>query len=61
MTTHTIKGCVAFSCDDCSEDLETGETDFALALSQAKRGGWRPEKTPDGWEHRCPDCAQVRR
>ena len=59
MTTHTIKGMVAFSCDVCSETYEpANQRDFASAWAEARAIGWRSHKAEWGnFEHQCPACA----
>ena len=60
MTAHTIKGVVAFSCDECPETYEpVDQRDFAHAWIEARALGWRSFK--HGWgdyEHACPACAR---
>jgi hypothetical protein len=58
MTAHTIKGTIAFSCDECPESIETNEQDFADAWNYARSLGWRAQRNARGhFEHECPSCA----
>jgi hypothetical protein len=57
VTMHKAHQFIAFSCDQCTEDVETGETDFQEALRSARKLGWAPFKARGGvWEHLCPSC-----
>lgn len=50
---------IIFNCDDCGEELDTGEEDFQAALQMIKGEGWSVEKHPDGWKHFCPECVEA--
>lgn len=56
-------GVIIFMCDGCDDELETGEDDWDMALSQMKVEGWvsRLEANPyrgkpEIWRHYCGDC-----
>lgn len=47
-------------CDECPEDIETGESDFNEAREMAARAGWRTYKGPDDkWANSCPACVET--
>ena len=53
------EGCVAFYCDNCGDDFETGERDFSTALTLIKEAGWEVRRTGiDDWEHWCLLCQE---
>lgn len=45
-----------FVCDSCDETFEADTDDFAEALAEAKREGWRSRKIDNEWLHGCPTC-----
>lgn len=49
-------GSVHYTCDDCGEELATGEKDFHAALHEMRAQRWENRKTNGDWEHYCPDC-----
>jgi hypothetical protein len=53
-------GELTFECDSCGDLLDTGMTDFADALANAKREGWvvvrKATRVEIEWQHRCPEC-----
>lgn len=49
-------GEIVFCCDGCDETLETGESEWADAMAQFRRDGWRSEKVGAEWTHLCADC-----
>jgi hypothetical protein len=61
MTTHRIKGEIAFSCDHCTETVTpTHQENFTTAWAEAHAAGWRAVKKRWGvFEHHCPDCAET--
>ena len=61
MSTTRIGGSVVFDCDDCGEDLDTGETEFHDAVAEKKRAGWGSRKEPDGsWSDICEACGTAK-
>jgi hypothetical protein len=42
-------------CDECPEELETGETDFNDARLKALDEGWRSVFVNYEWRHYCPE------
>lgn len=59
MTSHNVKGVIAFSCDECPETYEPhDQSDFAAAWSEARALGWHAFKLARGYEHQCPACAR---
>jgi len=68
MTSHTVKGEHALSCDGCPEIYESprrgrgsAPREWAEMWEDAKRAGWRAVKRGDGWRHFCPDCVRNHR
>lgn len=51
-----IHGKIQFECDDCSDVLDTEESDFSDALRAMRNEGWHSEKEADDWSHYCPRC-----
>lgn len=51
-------GKVVFTCDECGDDLETGEGDFLAALQFMKEEGWQTVRNADDteWVHICNEC-----
>lgn len=59
MTAHTIKGEIAFSCDECPETYTPdGIEEFGVAWDDARSLGWRAFKVGSTFEHLCPACAR---
>lgn len=63
MSVERILGDVVFTCDDCSDLLETDTEDFSEANGVRLDAGWTAlQSTTNGnWRHRCNDCASVTR
>lgn len=50
------------SCDFCSNDLDTDETEFMDAVSKIKGEDWKVFKDyRQEWAHKCPVCAEKER
>jgi Fe2+ or Zn2+ uptake regulation protein len=47
---------IIFCCDGCGDTIETRRSEFADALTEAKREGWKARKVCDEWMHFCKDC-----
>lgn len=65
MTTQTIKGQIAFSCDGCSDTYEpprlglgSEPREWSEVWEDAKRAGWRARQKDGDWVHLCPDCVR---
>lgn len=50
------RGKIVFECDDCGEIMDSGTADFADALEELRKEGWRPVQREGVWEHMCSDC-----
>ena len=48
--------CYNVTCDFCPEAVDTGETDFRMAVAEIKSQGWQVFKKQGEWHHRCPAC-----
>lgn len=53
-------GNIIINCDGCSEDYDTGESDFRGAIEEIKEVGWRIGRNEDDsdWVHFCPSCRE---
>lgn len=49
-------GEIIFECDACPETLVTGEKEWADAMSEFRRAGWKAEKIGDEWLYTCSLC-----
>lgn len=50
------------TCDYCSNDFDTDETDFHSAVQRMKRESWKVFKEVDNsWAHKCDNCLQEER
>lgn len=65
MTTQTIKGQIAFSCDRCPETYEppklglgSEQREWTDVWEDAKAEGWRARKIGGEWQHHCPECVR---
>lgn len=47
---------VIFTCDFCSNYIDTSEDDFDIALSDMKGHGWVVFRQAGEWLHKCPAC-----
>lgn len=46
------------TCDFCPNDLDTGEDDFHMAVTELKLKGWRVFKKDGEWVHKCAACLE---
>lgn len=51
-----FNGEITFECDDCGEEIHTGEEDFQTALKVMKAEGWKSVNTNGEWHNLCPVC-----
>ena len=49
-------GEIIYECDACDETLDTGESEWADAMSVFRANAWRAEKVGSDWTHLCPNC-----
>jgi len=56
MSVTKIHEKIVFVCDECQDDLETGETSWFHAREIFKKEGWRTIFEGSGFKHYCPDC-----
>lgn len=61
MTTHRIRGRVAFSCDGCPETHESETDVFRDALEEARAAGFVVAEVRGEYHHYCAACAKERR
>ena len=61
MSTHRMGRIIVFTCDECDEELDTGETEFHDALAAKKAEGWTSRKDGDNeWMDVCDQCKDRR-
>ena len=50
------EGDITFECDDCGDELDTGEDEFSEALRMFRDFGWLSHKDGEEWSHYCKGC-----
>lgn len=57
MSTRTTRQrTIAFDCDACGTEDDTGKFRFGDALETAKAEGWRAVNINGQWKHVCENC-----
>jgi hypothetical protein len=51
-------GDIAFECDRCGRELDTGTDEWIEALVELRSNEWKSRKVGEEWTHLCPDCCQ---
>lgn len=53
MSVEKVEGTYIFVCDNCETEIDTGTSNFADALEEAKEYGIYPKKEGTVWRHYC--------
>lgn len=62
MSVDRQHGKLIFICDECGDDINTGEADWIDGLRVMRSSGWGRRHDSDGgqWQHLCQDCEAKR-